>query len=92
MQNFVQTPARSFWCWLGAGLLSCLGAETVPAWQMQQAPLMTQWAALVDTNNPLPEYPRPQMVRTNWMNLNGLWQFQPGATNDPVPAGQNLGQ
>lgn len=51
---------------------------------------MTSWAALVDTNNPLPEYPRPQLVRTNWLNLNGLWQFQPGATNDPVPTGQTL--
>jgi hypothetical protein len=60
------------------------------AWQMQQAPLMTRWAVLVDTNAPLPEYPRPQMVRTNWMNLNGIWQFQAGATNDPVPAGQAL--
>ena len=57
---------------------------------MQQAPLMTRWAGLVDTNAPLPEYPRPQMVRTNWLNLNGLWQFQPGATNDAVPFGQTL--
>ncbi len=23
----------------------------------------------------LPTYPRPQMVRTNWMNLNGLWNY-----------------
>jgi fibronectin type 3 domain-containing protein len=64
--------------------------SSVGAWQMKQAPLMTQWAALINTNNPLPEYPRPQLVRTNWLNLNGLWQFQPGATNDPVPTGQTL--
>ncbi len=57
---------------------------------MKQAPLMTAWSALVDTNNPLPEYPRPQLVRSNWLNLNGLWQFQSGATNDPVPTGQTL--
>jgi hypothetical protein len=60
------------------------------AWQMKQAPLMTPWAALVDTNAPLPEYPRPQLVRTNWLNLNGIWQFQPGATNDSVPTNQTL--
>ena len=51
---------------------------------------MTQWASQVDTNAPLPEYPRPQLVRTNWVNLNGIWQFQSGATNDPVPTGQTL--
>jgi len=59
-------------------------------WQPKQAPLMTDWAQEVNPTNVLPEYPRPQMVRSNWMNLNGVWQFQSGATNDPVPAGQNL--
>ncbi len=63
--------------------------DTLP-WQPKQAPLMTDWAQQVNPTNVLPEYPRPQMVRTNWMNLNGVWQFQAGATNDPVPAGQNL--
>src|SRR5277367_434974 len=71
-------------------ILCCIAAVKADAWQMKQAPLMTQWAALVDTNHPLPEYPRPQLVRSNWMNLNGIWQFQPGATNDPVPTNQTL--
>jgi hypothetical protein len=74
---------------VGLGLAATILCAQVP-WQMKQAPLMTQWAALVDTNAPLPEYPRPQLVRTNWLNLNGIWQFQPGATNDPVPIGQTL--
>lgn len=51
---------------------------------------MTGWAQLVDTNNPLPEYPRPQMVRSNWLSLNGIWQFQAGAASDPVPTNQML--
>jgi len=57
---------------------------------MQTAALMTDYAQQVDPTNTLPEYPRPQMVRTNWMNLNGIWQFQAGATNDPVPTNQTL--
>ncbi len=60
------------------------------AWQMKQAPLMTPWAYQVDTNAPLPEYPRPQMVRSNWLNLNGIWQFEPTVTNSAVPVGQTL--
>ena len=37
--------------------------------------LKTRWAAEVDPANPLPEYPRPQMVRAEWQNLNGLWNY-----------------
>jgi beta-galactosidase/beta-glucuronidase len=36
---------------------------------------MTRWADDVSPNNVLPEYPRPQMVRDAWLNLNGLWNF-----------------
>ena len=75
---------------LACVLFFLAGVSCAGAWQMLQAPLMTQWASLVDTNNPLPEYPRPQLVRTSWTNLNGIWQFQPGATNDSVPTGQTL--
>ena len=35
--------------------------------------LRSKWALDVDLDNPLPEYPRPQLVRPNWMNLNGIW-------------------
>ena len=60
-------------------------------WQMKQPPLTTPWTGQVNTNNPLPEYPRPQMVRSNWLNLNGIWQFESGITNtDPVPTNQTL--
>jgi hypothetical protein len=73
-------------------LVACILAMTrANAWQMQQAPLMTQWASQIDTNAPLPEYPRPQLVRSNWLNLNGLWQFQAGTnSSDPVPTNQTL--
>ena len=36
---------------------------------------MTQWAREVSPANALPEYPRPQLVRDTWQNLNGLWDY-----------------
>lgn len=37
--------------------------------------IKTQWADEVNPSAPLPEYPRPQMVRADWQNLNGLWDY-----------------
>src|SRR2546428_721566 len=45
------------------------------AWQPAAGPLKTRWAKDVSPTNALPEYPRPQMVRKEWLNLNGLWDF-----------------
>jgi beta-galactosidase/beta-glucuronidase len=55
-----------------------LNAMTLPAsaaWKVQEARLMTPWAREVTALNALPEYPRPQMVRAQWQNLNGLWDY-----------------
>ncbi len=54
-------------------------------------PIKTPWTDKVDKNNPLPEYPRPQLVRTDWKNLNGYWEFKSGASGDAVPVNQSLG-
>ncbi|WP_202866432.1 glycoside hydrolase family 2 protein [Cohnella sp. AR92] len=44
-------------------------------WRMAGEGLRTRWSADVDPEAVLPEYPRPQMVRDEWMNLNGLWEY-----------------
>ena len=44
----------------------------------------------MDPKKPWPDYPRPQMARADWLNLNGIWQYQPGAEGDAVPAGRTL--
>ncbi|MFM2251260.1 MAG: hypothetical protein RLZZ358_2190 [Bacteroidota bacterium] len=37
--------------------------------------LKTNWTDQVNPANPLPEYPRPQLVRNSWQNLNGKWDY-----------------
>ncbi len=45
-------------------------------WQPAKGPLMTRWAKDVSPDKVHPEYPRPQMVREKWTNLNGLWDYK----------------
>ena len=37
--------------------------------------MQTPWADTLDRAQPLPEYPRPQMVRDSYLNLNGPWSY-----------------
>lgn len=37
--------------------------------------LLTPWGEVLDIDAPLPEYPRPQLVRGDWVNLNGRWDY-----------------
>ena len=47
-------------------------------WKPADGPLKTRWAKDVSPEKALPEYPRPQMVRKDWLNLNGLWDLKLG--------------
>ena len=44
-------------------------------WKPVGEKIKTSWAEKIDVTNPLPEYPRPQMERDQWLNLNGLWDY-----------------
>ncbi|MGW0800150.1 PA14 domain-containing protein [Streptomyces sp. NPDC002692] len=52
--------------------------------------LRTKWADDVGPRNAHPEYPRPQLTRDNWQNLNGSWQFAAAKAGDQPPVGRNL--
>lgn len=56
-------------------MLSVTVAALPAAAQSQSPRLRTRWAADVTPDRALPEYPRPQMVRAQWQNLNGLWDY-----------------
>jgi hypothetical protein len=60
--------------WVSFGLTRARAAPAA-SWRPCQAPLMTRWAAQVSPTNAHPEYPRPQLVREDWLNLNGLWDY-----------------
>ncbi|MCX7421924.1 MAG: hypothetical protein NT013_20585 [Planctomycetia bacterium] len=63
-------------CLAGVVTFGCLTTTLFAAeWQPQKAPLMTRWAKDVSPEKVHPEYPRPQMVREKWVNLNGLWDY-----------------
>lgn len=59
-------------------------------WQVADGPLKTPWTDKVDPQNVHPEYPRPQMTRSDWQSLNGLWQFAAASEGDQLPAGREL--
>jgi beta-galactosidase/beta-glucuronidase len=47
--------------------------------------VLTRWGRDLDPDNPLPEYPRPQLVRAEhtWRNLNGRWQYAVATEDRP---------
>jgi hypothetical protein len=59
-----------------AALLLTLPAAKAADWQPAKGPLMTRWAKDVSPEKVHPEYPRPQLVRKEWTNLNGLWDYK----------------
>jgi hypothetical protein len=62
-----------------------VAARERAAWRPANARLLTRWAADVRPDAVLPEYPRPQLVRDRWVNLNGLWEFDFVADSSVAP-------
>jgi len=72
---------RAAWILLLAFAAPVVGIRTTSA-----APMLTRWAAEVSPTNVWPEYPRPQMVRERWLNLNGHWDYAVTSNSRQAPA------
>jgi hypothetical protein len=49
--------------------------KSITDWKISENPILTQWSGEVDPLKPWPQYPRPDMKREQWVNLNGLWDY-----------------
>ncbi|QKX54330.1 uncharacterized protein TRUGW13939_01416 [Talaromyces rugulosus] len=79
---------------LNANILLLLATRAVASnagsgnssYAVQKPPLTTKWTYTAGTN-PWPEYPRPQLERSEWKNLNGIWRYESAsdlaAANNP---------
>ncbi|MGP4005236.1 PA14 domain-containing protein [Streptomyces sp. 4N124] len=80
----------------GQGGLTADGEEIGSFWSSgpnrSTYELRTPWAKEVGPDNALPEYPRPQLTRDAWRNLNGRWQFAAAEAGERPPVGKNLAE
>jgi hypothetical protein len=96
LQDGVFAGQRVRFTYDGAGGLA-VGGDEVPnltryATNTSTARMQTPWADDVDPLRPLPEYPRPQQVRSQWRNLNGPWEFAGAAADEAPPFGTTLAE
>lgn len=70
-------------CLVGIGLQS--HAQRL-VWRPVGGKILTRWAKDVSPENVHSEYPRPQMVREEWLNLNGLWNYAIRPVEEGEPA------
>ena len=68
---------------LGLSMASALAQTTVNA--PRKANIMSRWEKAITPENAWREYPRPQMVRKQWLNLNGMWEYAISPKTAPQP-------
>ena len=76
-----------------AFVFTACSADCNLEWQAAGDHIKTQWAETLKPSKVHQEYPRPQMVRNSYLNLNGLWEYAispADASSMPETAGQIL--
>lgn len=75
-------------------LVALFSVVGVQAWEWKPVGdnIKTQWVSNVDPTCPRPEYPRAHMVRRDWLNLNGQWNYgiTPASAENFTPEGNIL--
>jgi hypothetical protein len=72
--------------WQSLVLFSLAGMQVQAAdWESVQGGMMTEWGRAVKPETAWQEYPRPQLERANWTNLNGLWDYAVTGKEEQTP-------
>ena len=75
---------------LVTAFVPAMPAAADPVWQPKTPPISTPWTHEVGPANAHPEYPRPQLTRPDWKNLNGVWEFAGATAGEAPPVGKSL--
>ena len=77
---------RSFF--ISVFFFAFLSLHAQNAWKRVPGTIATPWADSVDPKHVLDTYPRPQLQREQWTNLNGLWDYAilPKTAEQNIPA------
>ncbi|MDX1701070.1 MAG: glycoside hydrolase family 2 TIM barrel-domain containing protein, partial [Melioribacteraceae bacterium] len=67
-------------------ILVSSGISSGQNWQIPEGSMLTRWTENINIENVLPEYPRPNLQRKEWLNLNGLWDYAITSKDDHEPA------
>lgn len=70
---------------LVGSLLAC-ALSMQAQWKPAGDKIKTPWAEQVNPAHVLPEYPRPQLERSDWTNLNGEWEYAIRPKGEAEPA------
>jgi hypothetical protein len=67
---------RSAWLTCYSVFLAAVGGLSGPLFaEAPRASMTTQWGREIQPDAVWPEYPRPQLERGDWINLNGHWDY-----------------
>jgi hypothetical protein len=80
---FRTKTAQTTWKSLFLALLAVMPA--MAEWQPVKGGMMTKWGTELKADDVWKEYPRPQMERADWANLNGLWSYAVTGKEDQTP-------
>jgi beta-galactosidase len=72
--------------WKSLLIVSMAGSQANAEWQPVKGGMMTEWGRQLKADAVWKEYPRPQLERAGWKNLNGLWEYAVTSKEEQTPA------